>query len=74
MNWDVFAEDWTQFKARVKVKWGKLTDDNLDEIGGQRGRLAGRLQETCSITTGQAEVQVGAFEPLHKDYAPGTSS
>jgi uncharacterized protein YjbJ (UPF0337 family) len=74
MNWDIIADDWAQFRAHVKAKWGKLTDENLDDIGGQRQRLAGRLQEAYGITGDQAEVQVKAFETLHKDYVPTTSA
>jgi uncharacterized protein YjbJ (UPF0337 family) len=70
MDWDVIEGDWTQFKGLVKQKWGKLTDDNLDIIAGRREQLAGRLQQTYGITKDQAEVQVKAFEELHKDYQP----
>jgi uncharacterized protein YjbJ (UPF0337 family) len=70
MDWDVIEGDWKQFKGLVKQKWGKLTDDNLDIIAGRREQLAGRLQQTYGITKDQAEVQVKAFEELHKDYQP----
>lgn len=59
-----------QFKAHVKRKWGKITEDNLDAIAGKRDRLAGRIQETYGITKDQAELQVKAFEQIHKDYRP----
>jgi uncharacterized protein YjbJ (UPF0337 family) len=73
MNWDVIEGDWKQFKGHVKEKWGKLTDDNLDIIAGKRDHLMGRLQEAYGITKDQAEVQVKAFEQIHKDYEPKTS-
>jgi len=72
MNWDTIEGDWKQFKGLVKEKWGKLTDDNLDIIAGKRDQLAGKLQETYGITKDQAEIQVKAFEELHKDYQPTT--
>ena len=68
MNWDVIEGDWKQFKGLVKEKWGKLTDSNLDTIAGKRDQLAGSIQETYGITKDQAELQVKAFEDLHKDY------
>jgi uncharacterized protein YjbJ (UPF0337 family) len=68
MNWDVIEGDWTQFKGHVKKKWGKLTDDNLDAIAGKRDQLAGKIQEIYGITKEQAELQVKAFEQIHKDY------
>jgi uncharacterized protein YjbJ (UPF0337 family) len=74
MNWDMIQGDWKQFKGHVKEKWGKLTDDSLTTIAGRRDQLAGQIQATYGITKDQAEVQVKAFEALHKDYQPGNSA
>lgn len=74
MNWDIIEGDWKQFKGLVKEKWGKLTDDRLEQIAGKRERLAGDIQETYGITKDQAEVQVKAFEALHKDYDPNAAT
>jgi hypothetical protein len=51
-----------------------FTDDNLDTIAGKRDQLTGRIQETYGITRDQAELQVKAFEEMHKDYRPTTST
>ena len=72
MNWDVIEGNWKQFKGKVKEKWGKLTDDNLDKIAGKRDQLAGRIQETYGLTKDQVESQLKAFEEIHKDYQPKT--
>ena len=34
MNWESIKGDWKQFSGKVKEKWGKLTDDDLDVING----------------------------------------
>jgi uncharacterized protein YjbJ (UPF0337 family) len=70
MNWDIIKGDWTQFKGHVKEQWGKLTDDNLDRIAGVRDQLSGKIQEAYGVTKEQAELQVKAFEEIHKDYQP----
>jgi uncharacterized protein YjbJ (UPF0337 family) len=70
MNWDIIKGDWKQFKGQVKEQWGKLTDDNLDQIDGKRDQLTGRIQEAYGVTKDQAELQVKAFEEIHKDYEP----
>ena len=72
MDWDIIEGNWKQFKGHVKEKWGKLTDDHLDEIAGKREQLSGKLQESYGITEDQAEREVKAFEELHKDYEPAT--
>lgn len=45
MDWDRIAGNWKQFTGRAKEQWGKLTDDDLDTINGQREQLEGKLQE-----------------------------
>ena len=43
MDWDRFAGNWKQFSGRVKEKWGKLTDDDLDVINGRREQLERKI-------------------------------
>lgn len=62
MNWDIAAGNWKQFKGKVRTRWGKLTDDHLDVIGGKRVELVGKLQEAYGITKDEAEKQIKAFE------------
>jgi len=62
MNWDTVAGNWTQLKGKVKEQWGKLTDDELDMINGQREQLAGKIQEAYGIGREEAERQIAGFE------------
>lgn len=43
MNWDQISGKWTHFKGKVKEKWGKLTDDDLEVAAGKRDQIAGKL-------------------------------
>ena len=36
MDWNRVEGNWKQVKGKVKEQWGKLTDDDLDQIDGQR--------------------------------------
>jgi uncharacterized protein YjbJ (UPF0337 family) len=36
MGWDSIEGMWKQAKDKVKEKWGKLIDDDLDVIEGAR--------------------------------------
>jgi uncharacterized protein YjbJ (UPF0337 family) len=58
MNWDQIRGNWQQAKGDMKVRWGKLTDDDLDRIEGERDKLVGRLQELYGISKEEAEKQV----------------
>lgn len=67
MNWDIVAGNWKQFQGKVKTQWGKLTDDQLDQIAGKRVELAGRIQEAYGISKDEAEQQIKDFEKLNRD-------
>ena len=43
--WNEIKGNWKQFKGEVRKQWGKLTDDDLDYIKGEREKLVGRIQE-----------------------------
>jgi uncharacterized protein YjbJ (UPF0337 family) len=62
MNWDRVEGNWKQFKGKVKQKWGKLTDDQLDVISGNRDELVGKIQESYGIAKDQAEKEVSEWE------------
>jgi len=62
MNWDQIKGNWKQFKGQARTKWGKLTNDELDVIQGNREQLVGKLQERYGIAKDKAEEQVRDFE------------
>lgn len=45
MNSDILKGKWSQLRGQVKKQWGKLTDDELDEVDGNLDILAGKIQE-----------------------------
>ncbi len=45
MNSDVFKGQWKQLKGDVKMRWNKLTDDDLEVVDGAMDKLEGKLQE-----------------------------
>ena len=67
MNWDRVEGNWKQFKGKVKVQWGKLTDDQLDVIAGKRDKLAGRIQESYGISKDEAENQLTDWQKRMKE-------
>ena len=67
MNWDRIEGDWKQFKGNIKVRWGKLTDDQLDVIAGKREVLAGKIQETYGISKDEAEKQLTEWQDGQQD-------
>jgi uncharacterized protein YjbJ (UPF0337 family) len=45
----------------MKEKWGRLTDDDLQQIAGKRDQLAGKLQERYRIAKEAAEKHIDEF-------------
>jgi len=58
MNWDRVEGNWKQFTGKVREKWGKLTDDDLQVINGQQDQLVGRIQERYGVAKDEAQKQV----------------
>ena len=55
MNQDVFEGKWKEMRGQVKEWWGKLTDDDLDQIGGKADQLIGLLQQKYGYTKEYAQ-------------------
>jgi uncharacterized protein YjbJ (UPF0337 family) len=68
MNRDRAEGNWKEFKGKVKEQWGKLTDDDMTVIEGNRDQLAGRLQQRYGLAKEEAERQVNEFRTRHRDF------
>ena len=55
MNNDILEGNWKQLKGKVRENWGKLTDDDVDQIGGKREHFIGKLQEKHGMKRDEAE-------------------
>lgn len=58
MNQDIFEGKWKEMKGQVKEWWGKLTDDDLEQVGGKADQLIGILQQKYGYTKEQAEKEL----------------
>lgn len=58
MNWDQIEGRWKQFQGSARAQWGKLTDDEVDQVAGNRLKLEGKIQEKYGVTKEEAEKQV----------------
>ncbi len=58
MNRDTLSGQWTQLKGKIRQQWGKLTDDDLEKIRGNRDMLIGRLQELYGRSREETEREV----------------
>jgi uncharacterized protein YjbJ (UPF0337 family) len=61
MNKDQVAGGWRQLKGKVRQQWGKLTDDDLQQLEGNAEELAGKIQERYGVAREDAERQAKEF-------------
>lgn len=55
MNADIFKGKWKEIKGDIKRRWGKLTDNEIDEIAGTEEMLLGLLQKSYGYGREEAE-------------------
>jgi uncharacterized protein YjbJ (UPF0337 family) len=61
MNSDILKGQWTQLKGHLQTQWGKLTNDDIDQIEGNLDILTGRLQERYGKSREEAERDIEAW-------------
>ncbi|KAB2792881.1 CsbD family protein [Brucella anthropi] len=66
MDWNRVEGNWKQFKGSVKEQWGKLTDDDLDQINGRREQLEGKIQERYGIEKDRVKSEVNDWYSRQK--------
>jgi len=62
MGWDHIQSDWDGQKRRVRERWSRLAEHELDEMSGRRDRLVAKIQDVYGLERGEAESQVREFE------------
>jgi len=58
MHGDILKGQWKQIRGEMKRWWGKLTDDDLDVIEGDRDKLLGALQKRYGYEKDRAESEL----------------
>jgi uncharacterized protein YjbJ (UPF0337 family) len=60
--------NWNIVKGRLKQKWAKLTDDDLQFVEGKEDELIGRIQKRTGETQSQVTTGVqDACDCCHSD-------
>lgn len=69
MNRDRLEGSWDQVRGNVQKAWGKLTNDDLDVIEGNRKILSGKIQERYGVAQDEAERQIDKWSDEAVDEA-----
>jgi len=61
MNQEILKGKWLQARGEVCNWWGKLTEDDVDQIQGNTEKFIGKLQERYGYGREQAEKELNGF-------------
>lgn len=61
MNWNQIKDNWKQVTDEIMVTWGKLSEDDLATIAGDREQFASLLRQRYGYQVVQAEKKVDDF-------------
>jgi uncharacterized protein YjbJ (UPF0337 family) len=70
MNWDQIEGKWKQLTGSAQERWGKLTNDDIQTLTGQKDLLVGKIQERYGIAKAEAEKQADAWSRALKETRP----
>ena len=77
MDWNIIEGKWKELKGHAREEWGKLTHDELEEIGGKKDRLVGKLQQKYGYASDEAARRADQWakhqDVKQKDEAPKSS-
>ena len=69
MNSDQIEGNWKQLKGKMREQWGKLTDNDWEQIAARKDQLLGKLQERYGYTREQAKRAYDDWHHNHKTAA-----
>ena len=71
MDWNIIEGKWKELKGQAREEWGKLSHDELEEIGGKKDRLVGKLQQKYGYASKEAHQRADEWAK-HQDAKPET--
>jgi uncharacterized protein YjbJ (UPF0337 family) len=61
MSSDVLESKWQKLKDEIRSQWGKLTDDDIERIAGNKDKLIGVVQERYGYVWDEARQMVDRY-------------
>lgn len=65
MNWDIVKGNWKDLKGKVREEWGDLTDDEVEQMKGDRDQMVGTVQKKYGWAKSDAERRVDDWASRH---------
>ncbi len=61
MDSNSLEDQWQRVRGDIRSKWGKLTNDDLNQIAGNKDKLVGALQERYGYVWDEAQDMVERY-------------
>jgi uncharacterized protein YjbJ (UPF0337 family) len=61
VNTDILKGQWKEFKGKLREQWADLTDNDVEEINGNREQLIGKLQQRYGMAKERATTEVNSW-------------
>jgi uncharacterized protein YjbJ (UPF0337 family) len=61
MNSNDLESKWQKLRGEIRSQWGKLTDDDLERIAGNKDKLIGAVQERYGYVWDEARQMVDRY-------------
>jgi uncharacterized protein YjbJ (UPF0337 family) len=61
MTWAEIEKNWHSFKNKIKNRWDKITDADLDDIDGNRDYLRGTIVSRYGRNRDEVDVDIDDF-------------
>jgi uncharacterized protein YjbJ (UPF0337 family) len=59
--------DWNIIKGKLKQKWARLTEDDLQLLDGKQDELLGRIQKRTGETREAVEDAIREYDAAHSN-------
>ena len=67
MDWDRIQANWKHFATSARARWGRISAEEFDLIGGRRDQLAAQIHEVYGITRDMAQMQVESWQGQQRE-------
>lgn len=61
MRREDFGNKWNEYKWEAKMKWGKLTDEDIAGVNGQYEQLSHKIQQRYGWDKKQADQEINSW-------------
>ncbi|MGE3975415.1 MAG: hypothetical protein AB7F59_12900 [Bdellovibrionales bacterium] len=62
MNTEKAQQEWTDVKSKIKARWDKFVDTDVEKFRGNMHLIAARVQSVYGVTKDKAEQEYNDFK------------